>query len=315
LLLLATGGTIAGRGVTSTSLNAYTAGAMSGSELLKALPQLQGVAGIQVEQLANLDSADLQFQHWKRLATRIREAFSESPELTGVVITHGTNTLEETAWLLELLMRPATALSADGPLNLFQAVQVAGSSQARGHGVLVVMDGQIHAARAVTKVATQGVGAFQSPDLGPLGWVDDSGVHLPVASGARSVPFATLVLPAQWPEVAILYGCVNPSSAMVSALLRAGVDGVVWTGTGAGQLSVGELEAIKTWSGVLPLMLRSSRCGSGPVHPSELQDELGLLPAGTLNPQKARILLLLALIAGMERAELSALLASIAINA
>ena len=300
---------------------------MPGSELLKALPQLQGVAGIQVEQLANLDSADLQFQHWKRLATRIREAFSESPDLTGVVITHGTNTLEETAWLLELLiddprpvvlvgaMRPATALSADGPLNLFQAVQVAGSSQARGHGVLVVMDGQIHAARAVTKVATQGVGAFQSPDLGPLGWVDDSGVHLPVSSGARSVPFATLVLPAQWPEVAILYGCVNPSSAMVSALLGAGVNGVVWTGTGAGQLSVGELEAIKTWSGVLPLMLRSSRCGSGPVHPSELQDELGLLPAGTLNPQKARILLLLALIAGMERAELSALLAAIAISA
>jgi L-asparaginase len=300
---------------------------MPGSELLKALPQLQGVAGIQVEQLANLDSADLQFQHWKRLATRIREAFSESPDLTGVVITHGTNTLEETAWLLELLiddprpvvlvgaMRPATALSADGPLNLFQAVQVAGSPQARGHGVLVVMDGQIHAARAATKVATQGVGAFQSPDLGPLGWVDDSGVHLPVASGFRSVPFATLVLPAQWPEVAILYGCVNPSLAVVSSLLHAGVKGLVWTGTGAGQLSVGELEAIKSWPGVLPLMLRANRCGRGPVHPCALQDELGLLAAGTLNPQKARILLLLALIAGMERAELSALLASIAINA
>jgi L-asparaginase len=300
---------------------------MSGSELLKALPQLQGVARIQVEQLANLDSADLQFQHWKRLATRIREAFSESPDLTGVVITHGTNTLEETAWLLELLiddprpvvlvgaMRPATALSADGPLNLFQAVQVAGSPQARGHGVLVVMDGQIHAARAVTKVATQGVGAFQSPDLGPLGWVDDSGVHLPVASGFRSVPFATLVLPAQWPEVAILYGCVNPSLAVVSSLLHAGVKGLVWTGTGAGQLSVGELEAIKSWPGVLPLMLRANRCGRGPVHPCALQDELGLLAAGTLNPQKARILLLLALIAGMERAELSALLASIAISA
>jgi L-asparaginase len=235
--------------------------------------------------------------------------------------------LEETAWLLELLiddprpvvlvgaMRPATALSADGPLNLFQAVQVAGSPQARGHGVLVVMDGQIHAARAVTKVATQGVGAFQSPDLGPLGWVDDSGVHLPVASGFRSVPFATLVLPAQWPEVAILYGCVNPSLAVVSSLLHAGVKGLVWTGTGAGQLSVGELEAIKTWPGVLPLMLRANRCGRGPVHPCALQDELGLLAAGTLNPQKARILLLLALIAGMERAELSALLASIAINA
>ena len=327
LLLLATGGTIAGRGANSTSLNAYTAGAMSGSELLQELPQLQELAQIQLEQLTNLNSADLQFQHWIQLVTRIREAFAESSDLAGVVITHGTNTLEETAWILELLiddprpvvlvgaMRPATALSADGPLNLFQAVQVASHPQARGHGVLVVMDGQIHGARAVTKVATQGVGVFQSPDLGSLGWVDDGGVHLPVAPSSRSVPFATLVLPAQWPEVAILYGCVNPSSAMVSALLRAGVNGVVWTGTGAGQLSVGELEAIKTWSGVLPLMLRSSRCGSGPVHPSELQDELGLLPAGTLNPQKARILLLLALIAGMERAELSALLAAIAINA
>ena len=326
MLLLATGGTIAGRGVTSTSLNAYTAGAMPGSELLKALPQLQGVARIQVEQLANLDSADLQFQHWKRLATRIREAFSESPDLTGVVITHGTNTLEETAWLLELLiddprpvvlvgaMRPATALSADGPLNLFQAVQVAASPQACGRGVLVVMDGQIHGARAVTKVATQGVGAFQSPDLGPLGWVDDSGVHLPVASGFRSVPFATLALPDQWPEVAILYGCVNPSLALVSSLFQAGVKGMVWTGTGAGQLSAGEREAIKTWPGVLPLMLRASRCGRGPVHPCALQDELGLLPAGTLNPQKARILILLAVIAGMKRVELSALLASMPMN-
>ena len=322
LLLLATGGTIAGRGVTSTSLSAYTAGAMAGAELLQELPQLQELAQIQVEQLTNIDSADLQFQHWIQLVERIREAFAESPELTGVVITHGTNTLEETAWLLELLiddprpvvlvgaMRPATALSADGPLNLFQAVQVARSPQSRGHGVLVVMDGQIHGARAVTKVATQGVGAFQSPDLGPLGWVDDSGVHLPVASGFRSVPFATLALPPQWPEVAILYGCVDPPLAMISALFNAGVKGLVWTGTGAGQLSAGERKAIKAWSGVLPMMLRASRCGSGPVYPCGLQDELGLLPAGTLSPQKARILLLLALIAGMERAELSALLAS-----
>ena len=105
------------------------------------------------------------------------------------------------------------------------------------------------------------------------------------------------------------------ASAAGGASPELGVKGLVWTGTGAGQLSAGERDAIKTWPGVLPLMLRSSRCGSGPVHPSELQDELGLLPAGTLNPQKARILLLLVLIAGMERDELSTLLASIAINA
>ena len=116
LLLLATGGTIAGRGVTSTSLNAYTAGAMAGLELLQELPQLQEVAQIQVEQLTNLDSADLQFQHWIQLVKRIREGFAQSPELAGVVITHGTNTLEETAWLLELLIddpRPVVLVGSD----------------------------------------------------------------------------------------------------------------------------------------------------------------------------------------------------------
>jgi len=327
LLLLATGGTIAGVGVTSTSLNAYSAGVRAGSELLQELPQLQGVARIKSEQLANVDSADLQFQHWIQLVTRIREAFAESPQLAGVVITHGTNTLEETAWLLELLiddprpvvlvgaMRPATALSADGPLNLYQAVKVATSPQARGHGVLVVMDGAIHGARAVTKLATQGVGAFQSPGTGPLGWVDDWGVHLPLPSGRRSVPFASLSLPLKWPEVVIFYGCVNPSMALLEALLGSGVQGLVWTGTGAGQLSAIELDAIQRWPGVMPLMLRANRCGSGPVHSCGFQDELGLLPAGTLNPQKARVLLLLVLIAGMDRAAFSALLASMGISA
>tara|TARA_B100001093_G_scaffold508154_1_gene569811 strand:+ start:924 stop:1904 length:981 start_codon:yes stop_codon:yes gene_type:complete len=316
------GGTIAGRGADSTSLNDYTAGALAASELLQKLPQLQRFALIQVEQLANVDSADLQFQHWIDLVKRIRRGFAESSELAGVVITHGTNTMEESAWLLELLiddprpvvlvgaMRPATALSADGPLNLFQAVQVATSTQAIGHGVLVVMDGQIHGARAVTKVATQGVGAFESPGSGPLGWVDDLGVHLPLKSGPRSVPFATLELPVDWPQVAILYGCVDPPLAMILALLQAGVKGLVWTGTGAGQLSLVERDALMQWPGQLPLMLRASRCGSGPVHPCDRNDQLGLLPAGSLSPQKARILLLLALIAGLDRTELSALLAT-----
>ena len=131
LLLLSTGGTIAGRGAESTRLNSYAAGALSAEELLAAVPELHQLATFQVEAVASVDSADLQFQHWIQLVKRIREGFAESPELAGVVITHGTNTLEETAWLLELLiddprpvvlvgaMRPATALSADGPLNLF----------------------------------------------------------------------------------------------------------------------------------------------------------------------------------------------------
>ena len=318
LLLLATGGTIAGCADDSATLNDYTAGVLGGEALLAAVPQLRVLAEIEVEQIANVDSADLTFAHWQRLVTRLREALAADPNLAGVVITHGTNTMEETAWLLHLLiddqrpvvlvgaMRPATALSADGPLNLFQAVQLAVSPEACGQGVLVVMDGWIHSAREVTKVATQGVGAFESPGFGPLGWVDDAGVHLPPAKPARPVPFAGLQLDEPWPQVAILHGCVEPPSALIPALLSAGVRGLVFTGTGAGQLSGLERCALENWPGPLPLMLRANRCGSGPVHRDEQFARLGLLPAGRLSPQKARVLLLLALMAGFDRAELGA---------
>ena len=320
LLLLATGGTIAGCADDSAKLNDYTAGVLGGDALLAAVPQLQDLATISVEQVANVDSAELLFEHWRALVGRIRDAFAADPDLAGVVITHGTNTLEETAWLLQLLiddprpvvlvgaMRPATALSADGPLNLLQAVQVALSSEARGQGVLVVMDGQIHSAQRVTKVATQGVGAFASPGSGPLGWVDDFGVHLPTANGSRQVPFAGLALPEQWPQVPIVYGCVEPEPLMLTACLNAGVSGLVFTGTGAGQLSAAERSALQAWPGERPLMLQANRCGSGPVHNNSHDQRLGLLPAGSLNPQKARVLLLLALLAGWNSDQLIALI-------
>ncbi|ABB36181.1 asparaginase [Synechococcus sp. CC9605] len=320
LLLLATGGTIAGCAENSAMLNDYTAGVLGGDALLAAVPQLQDLATISVEQIANVDSADLLFVHWRALVGRIRDAFAADPELAGVVITHGTNTLEETAWLLQLLiddprpvvlvgaMRPATALSADGPLNLFQGVQVALSPEARGQGALVVMDGQIHAAERVTKLATQGVGAFASPLSGPLGWVDDVGVHLSTARGLRQVPFADLALPEQWPQVPIVYGCVEPEPLLLSACLKAGVAGLVFTGTGAGQLSVAERSALQAWPGKRPLMLRANRCGSGSVHCDSEDQRLGLLSAGSLNPQKARVVLLMALLAGWDRDQLDALI-------
>jgi L-asparaginase len=299
-------------------LNHYEAGALGVDALVNAVPDVQSLAQLDLEQIANVDSADLQFAHWCRLVERIREAFSNDSELAGVVITHGTNTLEETAWLLQLLiddprpvvlvgaMRPATALSADGPLNLFQAIQVAVSSAARCQGVLVVMDGQIHAAKAVTKISTQGVSAFASPGSGPLGWVDDEGVHLSAMHLAavpesRPKPFAQLQLPKHWPGVAIVYGCVDPAVDWITALLGAGVQGLVFTGTGAGQLSEKERSALKAWNGTLPLILRSNRCGSGPVYGDADQAQFGLLPAGCLNPQKARVLLILALIAGLDQ--------------
>ena len=322
VLLLATGGTIAGCGADSASLNTYTAGALAGAELLDAVSPVQELAEIHVEQVANVDSADLLFEHWRELVQCIRLAFANDPALAGVVITHGTNTLEETAWLLQQLiddprpvvlvgaMRPATALSADGPLNLFQAVQVACSSQARQRGVLTVMDGAIHAAAEVTKRATQGVGALISSATGPLGWVDDAGVHWSSVPFNPPTPFATLELPERWPQVAVLYGCVEPPAFLLPALLKAGIQGLVFTGTGAGQLSVVERNTLAAWPDTLPLMLRANRCGSGPVYGDPEDEQLGLLAAGSLNPQKARVLLLLAVIAGWNRGDLAAVISA-----
>jgi L-asparaginase len=120
------------------------------------------------------------------------------------------------------------------------------------------------------------------------------------------VPFAGLDLPEQWPQVPIVYGCVEPEPLVLRACLNAGVAGLVFTGTGAGQLSVGECRVLEAWAGPRPLMLRANRCGSGPVHGCPEDQRLGLLAAGSLNPQKARVLVLLCLIAGLDRAGLSA---------
>ena len=127
-----------------------------------------------------------------------------------------------------------------------------------------------------------------------------------MVSRTRQVPFADLSLPEQWPHVAIVYGCVEPEPLVLSACLTTGVAGLVFTGTGAGQLSATERSVLQAWPGTRPLMLRANRCGSGPVHGDAEDERLGLLPAGSLNPQKARVLLLLASIAGFDRAELGA---------
>ena len=152
------------------------------------------------------------------------------------------------------------------------------------------------------------MGAFASPGRGLLGWVDDVGVHLPTASGPRHVPFADLALPEQWPQVPIVYGSVEPEPLLLTACLNAGVEGLVFTGTGAGQLSVAERSVLEAWPGKRPLMLRAARCGSGPVHRNPEGEQLDLLPAGSLNPQKARVLLLLAVLAGWDRNQLQALI-------
>ena len=161
--IIATGGTIAGRAASAAATVGYKAGELTVGQLIASVPVLDKLANLSGEQLCNIDSKDMQESIWLQLAERV-EAAAERKDVDGIVITHGTDTLEETAFILQLTvktdkpivltgaMRPATAISADGPMNIWQSVQVAADKSATGRGVLVVMNGQIHGAETVTKV-------------------------------------------------------------------------------------------------------------------------------------------------------------------
>ncbi len=311
--VLATGGTISGGGASPTSLTEYRAGTFSGEELVAAVPALTEHATIRVEQVANVGSPNITFGDWRTLARRIDEIFSAEPDTAGIVITHGTNTLEETAYFLNLTVRhdrpvvlvgaqrPATAISADGPLNLLNAVRTAASPEARGKGVLVVMNDEINAARDVTKTSTYRLETFNSRDLGFLGYVDGDRVSFyrqPTKRHTADSEFDLAGVEA-FPRVDIVYSYVEASPVMIEALIDDGVDGIVVAGTGAGGLSRREREALERVTalpdGNRPVIVRSNRVGSGRVLPRSSNDELQMIAGDTLIPQKARILLMLAL--------------------
>lgn len=321
--IFCTGGTIAGQSGSTTDLTNYNAGTLMGQRLLDVIPEVQSLAEIEVEQVTNLNSADLGFEDWLELLFRIDTAFNADPTLTGVVVTHGTNTIDETAYFLNLTlpddrpvvivgaMRPATALSADGPLNLFQAIQVAICPETRGCGVVVLMNEMIHGARNVSKVCTEGVAAFRSIGCGSLGRIDGGEVRISNVPKAKHTTTSWFRLgrgadplrnkdPKVWPMVEILYGYVQPSATVIEALLSAGVRGLVFAGCGAGVLSRFELAALDDGlarhPGISPLILRSNRTGSGRVPDLPMYRERGIYAADDLNPQKARILLLLMLL-------------------
>ncbi len=186
--ILATGGTIAGAGSSATDLSNYKAGSILGEQLVQAVPQIAQLAHVRVEQIANVNSSDITIAHWLTLAKRINQIIAEDPAVAGFVVTHGTNTLEETAYFLNLTvktdrpvvlvgsMRPATAISADGPLNLLNAVRTAIAPDARGKGVLIVLNDEINAARDATKTNTLRVETFKAPELGILGYIDEDRV-------------------------------------------------------------------------------------------------------------------------------------------
>ena len=305
--ILSTGGTIASQGASSTSLTDYKAGVLTGIELVKAVPEIAQVAEVKLEQIANVGSPNITIAHWLTLATRINRIFTEEPATAGVVITHGTNTLEETAYFLNLTvkhdrpvvlvgsMRPATAISADGPLNLLNAVRTAVSPAARGKGVLVVLNDEISAARDVTKTNTLRVDTFRSPDSGYLGFVDGDQITFyrsPTRRHTTASEFNVQGL-TELPAVEILYSYVQPNPILIQALLASGVKGIIMAGTGAGLVADVEKAALAKAKGTV--IVRSNRTGSGRVPPRQEYDANGMIGADNLNPQKARILLMLAL--------------------
>jgi L-asparaginase len=311
--VLSTGGTIAGSGSSSTDLSNYKPGAILGEQLVKAVPQIAEIADVRVEQIVNVNSSDITIENWLTMAKRIQTIIKETPAVAGFVITSGTNTLEETAFFLNLTvrsdkpvvvvgsMRPSTAISADGPLNLLNAVRVASSPEAKGKGALIVLNDEINSARDATKTNTLRVETFKSPELGLLGYVDEDKVSFYRASTKRNTlnsEFDVTNL-STLPKVTILYSYIDPDASMIQAAIQSGAKGIVFAGTGNGALSVMEETVLKEVASMpaaaRPILVRSSRVGNGRVTATAEYDALNVLPSDTLNPQKARILLMLAL--------------------
>jgi L-asparaginase len=230
--VLSTGGTIAGAGASSTNLAEYKGGTILGEQLVKAVPEIQQYAKVKVEQIVNVGSPDITLDNLLTLANVINKIFAEDPNVAGVVVTHGTNTLEETAYFLNLTikherpvilvgaMRPSTAISAGGPLNLLNAVRTAIASDARGKGVLIVMNDEINGARDVTKTNTYRVETFRSPEFGYLGYVDEDKVTFYRASTKRHTVKSEFDVSGlrELPKVDIVYSYIEPSVTMVQAL-------------------------------------------------------------------------------------------------
>jgi len=307
IVVLGTGGTIAGAAADSNDNVGYKAAQVPVDALLHGVLPASELA-IVSEQIAQIDSKDMSFEVWRVLARRCAHLLAQ-PGVGGIVVTHGTDTMEETAFFLHSVldaakpvvltgaMRPATALSADGPRNLRDALTVATTRGARG--VVVVFAGTVHAASDVAKVHTYRLDPFSSGDAGPTGYVEEGRVRLlkpwPVGTGARATEaFEALQHGADWPRVEIVMNHVGAGAAIVDGLAQQGVQGIVAAGTGNGSLHADLEDALLRAQAAGVHVLRASRCAQGPLLDSP-HDRLA--HADGLPPVKARIALMLALMA------------------
>lgn len=318
VVVLATGGTIAGTGETTTGA-AYQSGELSARALLAAVPQLGTLARLQTEQISNIGSQDMSQRVWLKLAQRINSLLADDA-IAGVVVTHGTDTLEETAYFLQLVvssdkpvvltaaMRPATALSADGPLNLFNAVAVAADARSKGRGVLVVANDDVHGARAVRKTHTTDLQTFSSGEPGLIGTVlygEPRFYRTAYRKHTGDSQFAGKLVQAL-PRVDVIYVQAGFSADLIDAAVAAGARGLVTAGVGNGNLNAAGLAAIARATEAGVAVVRASRVTGGVVgrNIEANDDALGSIAAGDLTPGKARILLQLALLAAADAEQL-----------
>ena len=318
IVVLATGGTIAGAAASDVQAG-YTSGQVGVEQLIAAVPQAKKLANLRGEQVSNIGSQDMNDEVWLKLASRVN-AFVAMPDVAGVVITHGTDTIEETAYFLTLVvkstkpvvltaaMRPATALSADGPLNFYNAVAVAANPEAAGRGVLVVINDWIHGAASLTKTSTTAVQTFMSPLSGLIGSVaygDTEFFRGPIGRNTTKSEFS-LDGVTQLPRVDIIMAYENMDGALIDAAAAAGAKGIVIAGVGNGNLTAKAVTALSAQAKKGIVCVRASRVTVGRVSRNvELDDDkLGFVASLDKNPQKSRVLLRLALLKSRSAADI-----------
>jgi len=321
IVVLATGGTIAGAAASDVQAS-YASGQVGVQQLLAAVPQAKKLATLRGEQISNIGSQDMNDEVWLKLAKRVNE-LTAAADVAGVVITHGTDTIEETAYFLNLVvksrkpvvltasMRPSTALSADGPLNFFNAVAVAVNKEAAGRGVLVVLNDWIHGASSLTKTSTTAVQTFMSPLSGLIGTVAYGDVDFyrgPVGKNTVNSDFSLNGVTAL-PRVDIIMAHENMDGALIDAAVAAGAKGIVIAGVGNGNMTASAVTALTKQAKNGIVCVRASRVTTGRVGRNvEVDDDkAGFVASMDLNPQKARVLLRLALLKPRTNSELQRL--------
>jgi L-asparaginase len=321
IVILATGGTIAGAAATGTQAG-YTSGAVTIDAMLAAVPGIKDLADINGEQISNVGSQDMTFDILLTVAKRCNVLLA-GESVDGIVITHGTDTMEESAFFLNLVvksdkpvvlvgsMRPSTAVSADGPLNLYDAVAVAADPNSKGRGVLVVMNDWIHGAHSLTKTSTTAVQTFMSPVRGIVGvstYGKNDFYNTPQWKHTTSSEFDISNVNAL-PRVDILYTYEDMSADLIDASVANGAKGIIIAGVGNGNMNKSSLESAARAVKKGTIVVRSSRVATGTVGRNvEINDdELGFIASDELNPQKSRILLMLALLKPRTAADLQQL--------